>query len=307
MRDQPTLHAPGHVYEVAIIGAGIAGCEAAWHCARAGVDVLLVTTSLDTLYNLLGDKVALDPPEDTLMARVLADLQGSAQPSKQNGVGNGGVGNRGVGNRGVGNRGVGNRVSNGVVGNWAFHRRAKTLLETETSIHLLQSNVTALVCKEPQSQQHQSEEPQSQKETRQQAQKQVTGVRTWEGVDRLAKRTALCVGSFLHARLTIGTLTEVAGRLSEMAYDDLADNLLEHGLTLRDAYLKASFNDSSLPYQVACQVLDDSDGYQLAGFVGLYAAGVCQRGYLPFEEAALEGKRLADQLIHASQASDTAH
>ena len=36
---------------------------------------LLVTTSLDTLYNLLGDNVTLNPPEDTLMARVFAEVQ----------------------------------------------------------------------------------------------------------------------------------------------------------------------------------------------------------------------------------------
>jgi tRNA U34 5-carboxymethylaminomethyl modifying enzyme MnmG/GidA len=244
--NQPTPHAPGHVYDIAIIGAGIAGCEAAWRCARAGIDTLLVTTSLDTLYNLLGDKIALDPPEDTLMARVFAEVQ-----------------------------------QDGIVGNWVFHRRAKTILETETNVHLLQSSVTALL--------HE--------------QKQVTGLRTWEGVDRLARHTALCVGSFLHARLTIGTLTEVAGRLSEMAYDDLADHLLELGITLHDTRLEASFDDSSLPYHVDCQTLKDnvSDDYQVRGFTGLYAAGVCRGGYLPFVEAALEGKHLADHLIRASQ------
>lgn len=250
----PTLHAPshsvGHVYDVAIVGAGIAGCEAAWRCARAGVDTLLVTTSLDTLYNLLGDDVTLNPPEDTLMARVFAEVQ-----------------------------------QDGHVGNWAFHRRAKTILETETDIHLLQSNVTALTCEEHD------------------GQKQVVGVRTWEGVDRWAQQVALCVGSFLHARLTIGTLTEVAGRLSEMAYDDLADNLLEHGLHLRDTRLEAAFDDGSLPYQVDCRVLG-GDGYQVSGLAGLYAAGVCQRGYLPFEAAALEGKHLADQLITTHSSSE---
>ena len=174
----------------------------------------------------------------------------------------------------------------GIVGNWAFHRRAKTILETETNIHLLQSNVTALTCEEHE------------------GQKQVVGVRTWEGVDRLAQRVALCVGSFLHARLTIGTLTEVAGRLSEMAYDDLADNLLEHHLPLRDTRLEASFDDGSLPYHVDCRVLDDGDGYRVSGLAGLYAAGVCKQGYLPFEEAALEGRHLAETASHSHPQSN---
>ncbi|MCY4353239.1 MAG: hypothetical protein OXC09_00390 [Truepera sp.] len=49
--------------------AGGAGSEAA--CASAGLDTLLVTTSLDTIYALAHDRFELEPPAGTLMAGLL--------------------------------------------------------------------------------------------------------------------------------------------------------------------------------------------------------------------------------------------
>ncbi len=187
---------PGHVYDVAVVGAGIAGSEAAFACARAGLDVLLVTTSLDTVYNLVGDGATLEPSPDTLMA-ICSEVTGER----------------------------------GFVGNWACHRRAKYVLEHQSGIHLLQSSVSSLLITDG----------------------EVKGVRTWEGVDRLAKRTALCVGSFLEARLNVGELTEKAGRLSEMAYDDLFEDLQSLGFAFEEVRLEADSQNGSLPYTVNCK------------------------------------------------------
>jgi tRNA U34 5-carboxymethylaminomethyl modifying enzyme MnmG/GidA len=231
------------VYDLIVVGAGISGSEAAWAASRAGLDVLLVTTSLDTAYNLLGDGVVLDPTEGTLMAKIhegIADARG-------------------------------------YVGNWAFHRQAKYALEHQSHIHLLQSNVSALLGDDT-----------------------LRGVSTWEGVDRLAPRVALCVGSFLEARLKIGTLEEVAGRLSEMAYDDLYLDLAERGFAFAPQRLTATFEDGSLPYTVDYRRFADEewdrDTFRLRRLPGLYAAGVCAAGYLTFDEAAAQGKALGEAL-----------
>jgi tRNA U34 5-carboxymethylaminomethyl modifying enzyme MnmG/GidA len=233
-----------HFYDVLIVGAGVCGSEAALGCAAAGLDTLLITTSLDTVYNLLGEAVRLEPKAGTFMAESclkLVDEQG--------------------------------RISS-----WAMHRAAKQRLESSQGIHLLQSNVSALLVEA----------------------ERVIGVKTWEGVPRFARRVALCVGSFLQARLRIGTLTESAGRLSEMAYDELYDDLLKAGFLFRELQLEASPTTGSLSYSVTCKVLVegavDPSTFAVKGLEQLYAAGICAFGYMPFEEAAAQGKDLAKVL-----------
>ena len=242
----PTYPTRGHRYDVIVVGAGIAGSEAAFACAHEGLDTLLVTTSLDTVYNTVGDTVTLAPPEGTLMRRLWLEHADAV----------------------------------GRVGNAALHRAAKYALERQDGLHLLQSNVTALRLDE---------------------RGRVDGVETWEGVPRLGRPVALCVGSFLRARLTVGSLTEAAGRLSEMAYDELYLDLEQRGITFRDASLSADATGGGLPYEVRCRVLEPSgvagDGYRLPELPGLFAAGLFARGYLPFEQAALDGLRLARTLL----------
>jgi tRNA U34 5-carboxymethylaminomethyl modifying enzyme MnmG/GidA len=225
-----------HIYDLLIVGAGIAGCEAAYRCARAGLDVGLITTSLDTVYTVVGDSVSLTPPQETLMAEV---LQGSH-----------------------------------VIGNWALHRAVKYALEHTPGIHLLQSTVSSLMV----------------------TGNRVTGVTTWEGVARQARLIALCVGSFLKARLTIGELTETAGRLSEMAYDDLYHDLCAKGFTFVPLRLVAPESSGSLGYTVDCRVFapEELAGFQLRRLDNLFAAGVCAQGYIPYAAAAQAGVALAD-------------
>lgn len=237
-----------HRYDLIVVGAGLAGCEAAYAAAGAGFDTLLVTTGLDTVYTLLGDGAPLAPPPGTLMAELTADLLGA----------------------------------DGVVPSWGLHRAAKYALEHRPGIHLLQSSVSSLLVDGG----------------------RVRGVATWEGVDRHGARVALCVGSFLEARLHIGRSVEIAGRLSEMAYDDLYRDLLEHGFGFEPLTLEAQGEGGRLPYRVECRVFAAEErapsGGALPRLEGLYAAGVCLDGYLPFELAAARGRALADELIAGS-------
>ncbi len=243
-------------FELLIVGGGISGCEAAWAASRAGVRTLLVTTSLDTVYNLAEDRAVLRPPVGSLMAECVAELaSGSAEEA--------------------GPRGERDGPS---IGSWALHRRAKELLERQPALHVLQSSVSGLKVEGG----------------------RVVGVSTWEGVDRHAGSVALCVGSFMHARLRIGSSIEAAGRLSEMAYDDLYDDLVERGFEFRELVLAAPPSAGSLPYEVACRTFapeeSDGGGMRLPRLAGLYAAGLCVAGYLSYEEAARQGMVLAQRV-----------
>ncbi len=231
----------GHIYDLIVVGAGISGSEVALHCAKSGLDVLLVTTSLDTIYNLISDGIVLNPPPDTLMAEICAEVANDK----------------------------------GFVSNWACHCRAKYILENQVGIHLLQSNVSSLIVENG----------------------IIKGVTTWEGVDRLSSKVVLSVGSFLGARLDIGGLTEQAGRLSEMTYDDLYSNLLNLNFEMEEVCLKVKSTNGNLPYTVKCkhfaEVEQKENSFELRRIKGLYAVGMCAKGYMSFEEAALQGKCLA--------------
>ena len=104
-----------HRYDAVIVGAGAAGSEAAWRLAGAGADVLLVTTSLDTLYAPPAERVAFDPPEGSLGATFAGDLP---------------------------------RAADGTVGAWELHAAAKYALEARSGLHLLQSNADAVLVEE---------------------------------------------------------------------------------------------------------------------------------------------------------------
>jgi tRNA U34 5-carboxymethylaminomethyl modifying enzyme MnmG/GidA len=230
----------GHLYDLAVVGAGIAGSEAAWAAARAGLDVLLVTTSLDTVYMLAHSRARLEPPAGTLLAGLRGSPAADTEPVER----------------------------------WSLHRAAKYALEAQNGIHLLQSNVTELI----------------------EDGGRVAGVRTWEGVERPARTTALCVGSFLHARLEQGRLREAAGRLGEMAYDELFHDLERRGVALVPAEFELGEQNEDPPYQVTCRVLAgtelDPNGFALVRLPGLFAAGTCARGPQAYEESAADGLAL---------------
>lgn len=136
----------------------------------------------------------------------------------------------------------------------------------------------------------------------------VVGVRTWEGPPVHAALTVLAVGSFLGARLTMGSVVEHAGRLSEMAYDDLCDDLRDAGLWLRPRRV-ALAGDGSLPaYVVDHEVVQSAELEPLvtggrevtaAGrarrWRGLWFVGACT-GDVGLEDAAAAGRDLAAHL-----------
>jgi tRNA U34 5-carboxymethylaminomethyl modifying enzyme MnmG/GidA len=99
-------------YDVAIVGAGGCGCEAALRLARGGYEVLLVTTSLDTVFAAHGERAPLAGPDDGLLSEIAAELDVAAD---------------------------------GTVGAWELHGAAKYRLEAEPRVHLLQSSVDALL------------------------------------------------------------------------------------------------------------------------------------------------------------------
>lgn len=238
-----SLPQPHHLYDVAVVGAGLAGCELAWRLACAGQDVLLVSQALDTLGNLYQPQVtAQDFVAGSLFEQVRAQFSPDAEP----------------------------------LDGWMFHRHLKAELEATAGIHLLQSCVSGL------------DEGDTEVE-----------LATWEGPKLRARRVVLAVGAFLKGRLLIGDTLEEAGRLSEVAYDFLSDDLAAHGLHL--GYASEEAHGEAQPYEVRFQVLQtgDLDGFALRRLDHTYALGRCVAGQHTYASVLQDAAYLAERLLNA--------
>ncbi|MEX2503181.1 MAG: FAD-dependent oxidoreductase [Trueperaceae bacterium] len=235
-------------YELAVVGAGATGSELAWRVAETGRRVLLVTTSLDTIFAAASERPRADAREGTLQHELRDRLTVR---------------------------------DDGTVGAWELHAAAKGWLETVPSLTVLQSSVDALVVD---------------------GDGAVRGLDTWEGVPRRADRVALCVGSFLRARLLRGASEEHAGRPGEMAYDELADDLRARGVPLRPCRWNGPADEGAPDenrWTVHFERLDRAglDGFAVRTVHGLYAAGVCRHGPLTYPGAARDGADLAHLVL----------
>lgn len=235
-RSQPQ---PGHLYDVAVVGAGLAGTELAWRLARAGRDVLLVSQALDSLGNLYQPTIRdADFPAGSVFAQVAAQLAPE-------------------------------------VDGWTFHRLLKAEIEGTSGIHLLQSCVTAL-----------DEEDD-----------RVT-LSTWEGPSLHARTVVLAVGAFLKGRLLIGETMEDAGRLSEVAYDFLADDLTMSGVWLVGAEQDARGVDGAPDYTVRFLTPAPSElsGFRVNRLERVRMLGRCTPGEHTYRSVLEDAARLADEL-----------
>lgn len=242
-RSQPQ---PGHLYDVAVIGAGLAGTELSWRLARGGQDVLLVSQALDHLGNLYQPTVdGVSFPAQSLFEQV-------------------------------------RRATAPETDGWVFHRRLKAELEGTAGIHLLQSCVTGISEPEPGA-------PDA---------GQGVQLSTWEGPPLRAKAVVLAVGAFLKGRLLIGETMEEAGRLSEVAYDFLAENLAAQGVYLTYAAAQVQPTNDAPEYEVRFQVLDASEllGSALRRFDRVYALGRCTPGDHTYTSVLQDAATLAAQL-----------
>lgn len=174
----------------------------------------------------------------------------------------------------------------------ALRRAVKRDLERLPALSVLQSNVVALL----------------------RSGDQVVGVRTWEGPTLRADATVLAVGTFLAPRLRVGRAEERAGRLGEMAYDELREDLAAAGVGFVRRRLSIAGDGVTPAHEVAFDAFDPEGTTPLTlggrlvpgvrrwpGRPGLWLLGACADP-VDVDVAAAGGRDLAAHLAGSERA-----
>lgn len=186
-------------YEVIVVGAGHAGCEAALSAARMGAKTLLITSNIDNVA-LMPCNPSIGGPGKGHVAREIDALGGEMAKNTDKAT-------------------IHIRMLNTSKGPamWALRAQIDKRLYTQEMIHVLQIQenldlkqemVTKLIVNNY----------------------QVKGVIVKSGLDFSSPTVILTNGTFLNGLIYIGKTTYSAGRAGELASISLAENLKELGL-----------------------------------------------------------------------------
>ncbi len=183
-------------YDVIVIGAGHAGIEATYACARLGLSVLVFNINLDTIGQMSCNPSIGGLAKGHLVREI--DALGGLMPWVTDKTG---IQFR-VLNTSKGPAVRGTRVQ---CDKQEYRLTMKHFLEKEHNIHLKQSMVVRLIVED----------------------NEVKGVVDEIGTTYFAKKVIITTGTFLHGLIHIGERKIPAGRAGEFASNELADNLKE--------------------------------------------------------------------------------
>lgn len=191
----------GKEYEVIVVGAGHAGCEAALASARMGCSTLLLTMGLDVVammscnpavgglakghlvheVDALGGEMALNIDATAIQFRRLNTRKGPAV-----------------------------RASRAQADRMAYSARMKKVLEAEVKLDLKQGSVVSVEVDGS----------------------GVCGVKTREGLFFAGKNVVLTTGTFMRGLIHVGLQSYSGGRAGEPASEGLSDSLRELGFAV---------------------------------------------------------------------------
>ena len=189
-------------YDVVVVGAGHAGCEAALACARLGLETILFTISVDSIAmmpcnpNIGGSsKGHLVREIDALGGEMGKNIDKTFIQSKML--------NRGKGPAVHSLRAQADKAA------YSMEMR-KTLQDTE-HLTIRQAEVAEIITDE---------------------ENHITGVKTFSGATYECKAVVLCTGTYLNARCLYGDVINYTGPNGLQAATHLTDSLKEHGVEM---------------------------------------------------------------------------
>ena len=193
-------------FDIAVVGAGHAGVEAALACARIGMNTALFSLSLDAIANLpcnpsiggtgkghlvfeidaLGGEMGRAADAVTLQNRTLNTGKGAAVQSK--------------------------RIQ---ADRRRYHQYMKHVLETQPNLRVVQAEVVDLLT-----------------ETDENGEKFIAGLRTSLGEIWACRRIILCTGTYLDSRVFVGDVNYPSGPDGFLPARGLTESIVREGLRL---------------------------------------------------------------------------
>ena len=195
-------------YDVVVVGAGHAGCEAALSCARLGLETIIFTVSVDSIammpcnpniggsskghlvreIDALGGQMGINIDKTFIQSKMLNKSKGPAVHSLR---------------------------AQADKANYSMEMR-KALQETE-HLTIRQAEVSEIITV-----------PDEETEGGQ----RLVGVKTVSGAVYHCKAAVLCTGTYLRARCLTGEMITYTGPNGLMAANHLTDSLVEHGIEM---------------------------------------------------------------------------
>lgn len=189
-------------YDIAVVGAGHAGCEAALACARLGLKTIMFTVSVDSIalmpcnpniggsskghlvreIDALGGEMGKNIDKSFIQSKMLNQSKGPAvhslraQADKQN-----------------------------------YSREMRNVLENTDNLVIRQAEVSEIITGEN---------------------NEIIGVKTVSGAEYSCKAAVLCTGTYLRARCIYGDISYYTGPNGLMAANHLTDSLIAHGIEM---------------------------------------------------------------------------
>lgn len=189
-------------YDIIVIGAGHAGCEAALASARIGLKTLMITGNLDTIAQLSCNPAIGGIAKGHLVREIDALGGEMAKNIDATGI-----------HFKMLNRSKGPAVwaSRAQADKKAYQFRMKEVLENQRNLYTIQDIAEEIIAED----------------------NQVRGVRTTRHNEHYAKAVIICTGTFLKGLIHIGEYQEKAGRLADFSSEGLSDSLRRLGLTVQ--------------------------------------------------------------------------
>ena len=188
-------------YDVCVVGAGHAGCEAALACARLGLETILFTISIESIAlmpcnpNIGGSsKGHLVREVDALGGQMGINIDQAFIQSKMLNV----------------SKGPAVHSLRAQADKAMYSQLMRKTLENTEHLTLRQAEVTDLIVEEG----------------------VIRGVRTFSGAVYYSKAVVLCTGTYLKSRCLYGNVVNYTGPNGLQSANHLSDSLQEHGVEL---------------------------------------------------------------------------